>query len=129
MAKVPQEHAEAGLNSSCGWPKKAGCSAEEHDHYLDLLHSRHDEEKRISALGRTIHPTAEPSIDPEDIFFLNPEEVRRAGVNPDQFNLRYIVDRREKPNGRNGRRTPNPPAILKEGFDLDQAMQSPGQVQ
>jgi phosphohistidine swiveling domain-containing protein len=77
---------------------------------------------RRSALGLGKRFAKEGTIDdPEDMFFLIPDEVRRAGINPDQFNLRHIVDRR-KAEWQEWQKTPNPPAMLKEGFDLDQAM-------
>jgi pyruvate,water dikinase len=59
--------------------------------------------------------------DPEDTFFLMPDEVRRAGINPDQFDLKPVVDRR-RAEWQEWCKMPNPPAILKEGFDMDQAM-------
>ena len=58
---------------------------------------------------------------PEDVFFLIPDEIRRAGISPDQFDLRPIVARRREA-WREWSRTPAPPVILKEGFDIDQAM-------
>jgi phosphohistidine swiveling domain-containing protein len=77
---------------------------------------------RRSALGLGRRFVKAGTIDHhEDIFFLNPDEVRRAGLNPDQFDLRYIVDRR-RGEWLEWQKTPNPPAILAPGFDLDQAM-------
>ena len=119
LAKVPQEM-RSWFEQLMRLAQKSGVFSEEHDHYLDLYtHAM----MRRSALGLGRRFTQLGTLDhPEDIFFLNPEEVRRAGVNPDQFNLRYIVDRR-KAEWEEWKKTPNPPAILKEGFDLDQAMQ------
>jgi pyruvate, water dikinase len=118
LAKVPQEQR--------GWfgrlmllAQKSGVFSEEHDHYLDLYtHAM----MRRSALGLGKRFVQKGALDdPEDIFFLIPDEVRRAGINPDQFDLRYIVDRR-KADWQEWQKTPNPPAFLKEGFDLDMAM-------
>ena len=119
LAKVPQEM-RSWFEQLMQLAQKSGVFSEEHDHYLDLYtHAM----MRRSALGLGRRFTQQGAIDhPEDIFFLNPEEVRRAGINPDQFNLRYIVDRR-KAEWEEWKKNPNPPAILKEGFDLDQAMQ------
>ena len=99
--------------------QKSGVFSEEHDHYLDLYtHAM----MRRSALGLGRRFVQAGSLDDdEDIFFLIPDEVRRAGINPDQFDLRYIVDRR-KAEWQEWQKTPNPPAILREGFDLDKAM-------
>jgi pyruvate,water dikinase len=93
--------------------------SEEHDHYLDLYtHAM----MRRSALGLGRRWVQEGAIDDaEDMFFLQPDEVRRAGINPDQFDMRYIVERR-KAEWEEWCKNPNPPAMLKEGFDLDQAM-------
>ena len=99
--------------------QKSGVFSEEHDHYLDLYtHAM----MRRSALGLGRRFAQAGTIgDAEDIFFVIPDEVRRAGINPDQFDLRGIVTRR-KAEWQEWCKTPNPPVILKEGFDMDQAM-------
>jgi pyruvate,water dikinase len=118
LSKVPQEQR--------GWferlmvlAQKSGVFSEEHDHYLDLYtHAM----MRRSALGLGNRFAKKGAIDQaEDIFFLIPDEVRRAGLNPDQFDMRYIVERR-KSEWNEWQKTPNPPAFLKEGFDLEMAM-------
>jgi phosphohistidine swiveling domain-containing protein len=118
LAKVPQEQ-RGWFEQLMRLAQKSGIFSEEHDHYLDLYtHAM----MRRSALGLGNRFVKKGSLDdPEDIFFLIPDEVRRAGINPDQFDLRYIVDRR-KAEWEEWQKTPNPPAMLKEGFDLDQAM-------
>jgi phosphohistidine swiveling domain-containing protein len=58
---------------------------------------------------------------PEDIFFLIPDEVRRAGINPDMFNLRPIVDRR-KADWKGWVAKGNAPVFMKEGFSMEDAM-------
>jgi len=118
LAKVPQEQ-RGWFEQLMRLAQKSGVFSEEHDHYLDLYtHAM----MRRSALGLGKRWTQEGTIDdPEDMFFLIPDEVRRAGINPDQFDLRYIVERR-KAEWEEWQKTPNPPAMLKEGFDLDQAM-------
>jgi phosphohistidine swiveling domain-containing protein len=99
--------------------QKSGVFSEEHDHYLDLYtHAM----MRRSALGLGKRFVKAGALDEaEDIFFLIPDEVRRAGINPDQFNLRHIVNRR-KAQWKEWQKTPNPPAFLAPGFDLNQAM-------
>ena len=118
LAKVPQEQ-RGWFEQLMRLAQKSGIFSEEHDHYLDLYtHAM----MRRSALGLGRRWVKEGAIDDaEDMFFLIPDEVRRAGLNPDQFDLRYIVDRR-KADWEEWQKTPNPPAMLKEGFDLDQAM-------
>ncbi len=118
LAKVPQEQ-RGWFKQLMKLAQKSGVFSEEHDHYLDLYtHAM----MRRSALGLGKRFAKLGALDdPEDIFFLIPDEVRRAGINPDQFNVRYIVERR-KAEWAEWQKTPNPPAFLKEGFDLDMAM-------
>ncbi len=118
LAKIPQEQ-RGWFEQLMKMAQKSGVFSEEHDHYLDLYtHAM----MRRSALGLGRRFAKKGAFDdPEDMFFLIPDEVRRAGLAPDQFDLRYIVDRR-KAQWEEWKKTPNPPAFLKEGFDLDQAM-------
>ena len=118
LAKVPQEQ-RAWFEQLMRLAQKSGIFSEEHDHYLDLYtHAM----MRRSALGLGRRFVQEGALDdPEDMFFLIPDEVRRAALAPDQFDLRYIVERR-KAEWEEWKKEPNPPAFLKEGFDLDQAM-------
>jgi phosphohistidine swiveling domain-containing protein len=118
LSKVPHEQR--------GWferlmvlAQKSGAFSEEHDHYLDLYtHAM----MRRSALGLGRRFVQKGAVDQaDDVFFLIPDEVRRAGINPDQFDLRYIVDRR-KVDWQDWQKNPNPTAFLKDGFDLDMAM-------
>jgi phosphohistidine swiveling domain-containing protein len=118
LAKVPQEQ-RGWFERLMRLAQKSGIFSEEHDHYLDLYtHAL----MRRSALGLGKRFVQKGALEGgEDIFFLMPDEVRRAGLNPDQFDLRYIVDRR-RAEWQEWQKTPNPPAFLAEGFDLDQAM-------
>lgn len=118
LAKVPMEQ-RGWFEQLMRLAQKSGVFSEEHDHYLDLYtHAM----MRRSALGFGRRCVKLGALDdPEDTFFLIPDEVRRAGINPDQFDLRYIVERR-KAQWEEWKKEPNPPAILKEGFDMDQAM-------
>lgn len=99
--------------------QKSGVFSEEHDHYLDLYaHAM----MRRSALEIGRRLAGGGAIDSaEDIFFIIPDEIRKAAINPDQFNLRPIVETR-RAEWQGWCKTPNPPVILKEGFDMDQAM-------
>lgn len=118
LTKVPQEQ-RGWFERLMRLAQKSGIFSEEHDHYLDLYtHAL----MRRSALGLGRRFVEKGAIDtPDDMFFLMPDEVRRAGINPDQFDLRYIVSRR-RAEWQEWQKTPNPPAFLKEGFDLDMAM-------
>ncbi len=99
--------------------QKSGVFSEEHDHYLDLY--THAMMRRSAlAVGRRL--ASGGAIDSvEDIFFIIPDEIRKAAINPDQFNLKPIVKTR-RAEWQEWCKTPNPPVILKEGFDMDQAM-------
>lgn len=99
--------------------QKSGSFSEEHDHYLDLYtHAL----MRRSAMGIARRLASAGAIDsPDDIFFVIPEEIRKAAINPDQFNLRpFVASRRAE--WQEWCKTPNPPVILRDGFDMDQAM-------
>jgi len=93
--------------------------SEEHDHYLDLYtHAMLrktclDMGKRF-ARGGAIAKT-------DDIFFLMPDEVRRAGINPGKFNLKGVVARR-RAEWAEWDKAGNPPIILKKDFGLADAM-------
>lgn len=118
LSKIPAEQ-RGWFEQLMRLAQKSGIFSEEHDHYLDLYthammrRSALGLGKRFKRLGALDHE--------EDIFFLIPDEVRRAGINPDQFNMRYIIDRRKEA-WHEWMKKPNPPAILKDGFDMDQAM-------
>lgn len=120
LSKVPQEQR--------GWfecllvlAQKSGVFSEEHDHYLDL-YTHALIRRSVLGLGRRF--ALNGALDhPDDIFFLIPDEVRKAGINPDQFNLRRIVDRR-KAQWEEWQKNPNPPVLLKDGFDMDMAMKA-----
>ncbi|NTU59943.1 MAG: phosphoenolpyruvate-utilizing protein [Deltaproteobacteria bacterium] len=118
LAKVSPEQ-KGWFTTLLRLAQKSGVFSEEHDHYLDLYahamirRSTMGIGKRFAKFG-TI-------ADAEDIFFLMPDEVRRACINPDQFNLKPIVDRR-RAEWQDWCKNPNPPVILKEGFDMDMAM-------
>ena len=99
--------------------QKSGVFSEEHDHYLDLyMHAL----MRRSAMGiarRLVGAGTIESVD--DIFFVIPEEIRKVALAPEQFDLRPPVHARRAA-WREWCKTPNPPVILADGFDMDQAM-------
>ena len=118
LAQIPAEQRD-WFEKLLRLAQKCGAFSEEHDHYLDL-YTHALIRRSVLGLGRRF--TDEGAIDdPEDMFFLIPDEVRRAAIAPDQFNMRHIIDRR-KADWDEWKKVPNPPALLAEGFDLDQAM-------
>lgn len=99
--------------------QKSGIFSEEHDHYLDLY--THALIRRCClAIGRRF-VDAGVMDDKEDIFFLNPDEVRKAGICPDQFDLHRLVEHRRS-EWQTWCETPNPPVLLRDGFSMDEAM-------
>jgi len=118
LGKVPQEQ-RGWFQQLMKLAQKSGVFSEEHDHYLDL-YTHAMMRRSVLGLGRRF-VKAGALNEAEDSFFLMPDEIRRAGINPDQFNLRYIVDRR-KSEWQEWQKTPNPPAFLAPGFDLNMAM-------
>ncbi|MCD4720552.1 MAG: hypothetical protein K8S13_11940 [Desulfobacula sp.] len=118
MAKVPEDQ-KGWFKMLLGIAQKTGIFSEEHNHYLDLYtHAL----IRRSCLGIGKRLSAAGVIDkPDDVFFLVPDEVRAATLVPDGLNLKHIADRRhEEWKGWCGKE--NPPAILREGFSMDDAM-------
>lgn len=99
--------------------QKSGVFSEEHDHYLDLyMHAL----MRRSAMGVARRLVAAGAIDSvDDIFFVVPEEIRKVTLAPEQFDLRPTVRARNAA-WQEWCKAPNPPVILAEGFDIDQAM-------
>jgi phosphohistidine swiveling domain-containing protein len=93
--------------------------SEEHNHYLDLY--AHAMVRRAAmAIGKRF--TQMGAIDTaDDIVFLMPDEVRRAGINPMVFDLRYIVERR-KAEWKGWCEKDNPPMIMKDGYTIEEAM-------
>ena len=118
MAKIAPEQ-RGWFTTLLRLAQKSGVFSEEHDHYLDLYtHAL----MRRSALGIARRLADAGTIEsPEDIFFIIPEEIRKVAINPDQFDLRPVVAAR-RAEWEEWCRTPNPPVILKDGFDMDQAM-------
>jgi phosphohistidine swiveling domain-containing protein len=118
MDKVPEDQ-KGWFKTLLGLAQKTGSFSEEHNHYLDLYtHAL----MRRSCLGIGKRLTAAGVIDdPEDTLFLIPDEIRAATIVPDGFNYKHIVERRQK-EWEEWCGKENPPAILKEGFTMDDAM-------
>jgi len=118
LEKVPEEQ-RGWFTTLLGLAQKAGSFSEEHNHYLDLyMHAL----IRRSCLGVGKRLVENGVIDdPEDTLFLMPDEIRAVTIVPDGFNLRYIVERRHK-EWEGWCSKENPPAILKEGFTIEDGM-------
>lgn len=118
LKKVPEDQ-KGWFMTLLALAQKAGSFSEEHNHYLDLYtHAL----MRRSCLGIGNRLVTAGVVDnAEDTFFLMPDEMRAVTLVPDGFNLRHIVDRRRK-EWEGWCSKENPPAILKEGFTMDDAM-------
>ena len=118
LAKVAPEQ-QGWFTTLLRLAQKSGVFSEEHDHYLDL-YTHAMIRRSCLGLGRRF-VEAGAIDDPEDTFFLIPDEIRKAALCPDQFDLRDTVARRRE-EWEGWCRQENPPAILKDGFTMDQAM-------
>jgi pyruvate,water dikinase len=118
LEKVPDDQ-KGWFTTLLGLAQKTGSFSEEHNHYLDLYtHAL----MRRSCLGIGRRLVATGVIDdPEDTLFLMPDEIRAVTIVPEGFNYRHIVERRRK-EWEGWCSKENPPAILKEGFTMDDAM-------
>ncbi|NOX35101.1 MAG: phosphoenolpyruvate-utilizing protein [Deltaproteobacteria bacterium] len=118
LAKVPEDQ-KGWFTTLLGLAQKTGIFSEEHNHYLDL-YTHALMRRSCLGIGKRL-AKADVIDDPEDIFFLIPDEVRASTLVPDGFNLRHIVDKRRE-DWKGWCKKENPPAILKEGFTMDEAM-------
>ncbi len=92
--------------------------SEEHDHYFDLYCHAMIRKACLRLAKRFAEAGAIAQVD--DIFFLMPDEVRRAGINPDKFNLKNLVARR-RADWMRWERDGNPPIILRDGVEINDA--------
>jgi pyruvate, water dikinase len=118
MEKVPPE-ARSWFKMILTVAQKCAAFSEEHNHYCELMcHSL----IRRTLLGMGRRWVASGTIDtPDDMFYLMPDEVRKAGITPDMFNFRPVVDRR-KAEWKGWVEKGNPPAFMLPDFTLDMAM-------
>jgi len=107
MERVPAEQKEWFL-ALIRLAQKASSYSEEHNWYLDLY--AHAMIRRCClGIGRRL--TQAGTIDqPEDIFFVNPDEIEAVMLVPERHDLRYIVNRRRK-EWEEWQTRPNPPVI------------------
>jgi phosphohistidine swiveling domain-containing protein len=105
----------AGLITLAG---KNSMYSEEHDLYCELY--AHALLRRgYLAIGKRL--TEKGTIDqPDDVFFLNPDEIDRVMMVPEAHNLRYITHRRRKA-WDEWQERPNPPMFTDRG-SLEEAV-------
>jgi len=120
MERVPAEQKDWFL-ALLRLAQKAGFYNEEHTYYCEnYCHAL--VRRGLLGIGRRLSRAG--TIDqPEDIFFLNPNEVERVIGAPQYNNLRYIVDRRRKEWEKSAGEEP-PPVItsrggIEEAFGMD----------
>ena len=91
LQKVPADE-KAWFEALIKLGGKAGSYSEEHDLYCEL--SMHALLRRgFLGIGRRLAETG--ALDkPDDIFFLNPDEVERALEGPEYYKVQYIANRR-----------------------------------
>jgi pyruvate,water dikinase len=118
IEKVP-EGQRGWFQALLGLAQRAGSFSEEHNHYLDL-YTHALMRRSCLAIGKRL-AAAGAIDDPEDTFFLIPDEIRAVTLVPDGFNYKPIVQRRRQA-WQGWCQSENPPAILKEGFTMDDAM-------
>ena len=118
IEKVPEDQ-RSWFQALLGLAQRAGSFSEEHNHYLDL-YTHALMRRSCLAIGKKM-VEAGAVDDPEDTFFLMPDEIRAVAIVPSGFNYRPIVERRRQ-EWEGWCKSENPPAILKEGFTMDDAM-------
>jgi pyruvate,water dikinase len=118
LERIPADQ-QGWFKMLLGLAQKTGAFSEEHNHYLDL-YTHALMRRSCLAIGKRL-VAAHVIDDSEDAFFLMPDEMRAVTLVPDGFNLRHIVERRRK-EWKEWCSRENPPAILKEGFTMDDAM-------
>lgn len=93
MQKVPEEE-KAWFEALIKLGGKASSYSEEHDLYCEL-HMHAMLRRGFLGIGRRFTETG--SLDkPDDIFFLNPDEVERVLTGPEYYKAQYIANRRRK---------------------------------
>ncbi|MBN2124100.1 MAG: hypothetical protein JW821_07390, partial [Deltaproteobacteria bacterium] len=93
MQKVPEDD-KPWFEALISLAQKAGSFSEEHDVYCEL-HCHAVQRRGLLGMGRRL--AAAGTLDrPDDIFFLNPDEVERVMGAPEFHRLQFIANRRRK---------------------------------
>lgn len=120
LRRVPNEERE-WCEALIRLAQKASSYTEEHDHYLDM-YSHALIRRGLLGIGRRLAQAG--TIDkPDDIFYLNPDEVESVILVPEVHRLQYIANRRYA-EWVEWQKRPNPPVItdrnsLKEAIEKD----------
>jgi len=118
LQRVPDEEKE-WFEALIRLAQKASSYTEEHDHYLDM-YSHALIRRGLLGIGRRLAQAG--TIDkPDDIFYLNPDEVESVMLVPEAHKLQYIVDRR-RAEWEEWQKRPNPPVIT-ERNSLEEAIE------
>ncbi len=118
LQRVPAEE-KAWFEVLIRLAQKASSYTEEHDHYLDM-YSHALIRRGLLGIGRRLAQAG--TIDkPDDIFYLNPDEVESVMLVPEAHKLQYIVDRR-RAEWEEWQKRPNPPVIT-ERNSLEEAIE------
>lgn len=91
LQRVPDKD-KARFETLLGLAQKASLYSEEHDLYCEL-HVHALLRRGYLAIGKRL-ANAGTIKQPDDIFFLNPDEIERVMLVSEAHNLRYIVNRR-----------------------------------
>jgi pyruvate,water dikinase len=116
MEKVPDNEKE-WIKALIELGQKASAVSEDHDLYCELyLHAL----ARNSFLGIGRRLVKAGTIDrPDDIFFLNPDEIEMVMLGPEFHKLQYIVNRR-RPEWEKLKNVP-PPPVFTDRADIEEA--------
>ena len=107
LARIPEDQRE-WFQTLMGLAQRAGSFSEEHNHYLDLY--THALMRRcLLGIGRRLTETNTVE-DPEDTFFLMPDEIRKVMIAPEFHDLRPLVKER-RAEWQNWCEVENPPMI------------------
>lgn len=99
--------------------QKASSYTEEHDHYLDM-YSHALMRRGLLGIGRRLAQAG--TIDkPDDVFYLNPEEVENVMLVPEAHKLQYIVNRR-RAEWEEWQKVPNP-SVITDRNSLEEAIE------
>lgn len=116
LAKIPEEQRD-WFTAIMRLAQQSSSFSEEHGHYFDLW--AHAMVRRACvAWGKRL--AKEGTIEnPDDIFFLIPDEIRKVAHNPEWFDLKKTVNRR-RDEWSEWQKEPNPPVISR--ITMDEAM-------
>jgi pyruvate,water dikinase len=117
MVKVPSDERE-WIKALIELAQKASAVSEEHDLYCEL-YAHAIIRRSLLGIGKRLAQAG--TIDkPDDIFFLNPDEVEMVMIGPEFHGLQYIVNRR-RPQWEK-LRYEQPPPVFTDRKDIEEAI-------